>query len=175
MRQVSVPPEVLRRLSQRYAKAPCVSKRQGAREGLSGKCKSLLVMFTLFSLITAAQYYAAVLAHSVALMADCASMAVDALSYLGNMVAECTREKRCRAVLGLIMSGASLMLLAYFTAVFFATSVAVTRSDTIVSASCACLRMAFVTVSVLSATSLATSSSAASALLNSRVELFSSF
>ena len=42
--------------------------------GLSGNNKSLLVMFILFSLITGLQYVAAVIAHSVALKADCASM-----------------------------------------------------------------------------------------------------
>ena len=42
--------------------------------GLSGNSKSLLVMFSLFTLITGTQYVAAMIAHSLALQADCASM-----------------------------------------------------------------------------------------------------
>ena len=59
-------------------------------------------------------------------------MGVDALSYLGNMVAECTRDKSCRAILELIMSATSLVLLAYFTGVFLveaAVSVGLLRSS----------------------------------------------
>lgn len=133
------PPEVVWRLAQRYGQpkfAAALADGKHAEDGggrlLSGNSKSLLVMFTLFSTITALQYYAAVVAHSVALKADCASMAVDALSYLGNMVAECTSDKRCRAILELIMSATSLMLLAYFTVIFFieaAMSVGLLRSS----------------------------------------------
>ena len=124
-----VQPEVVWRLAEFYGEPAYAAGADNARmqDGggrLSGNSKSLLVMFTLFSVITAAQYYAAILAHSVALKADCASMAVDALSYLGNMVAECTLDKSCRAILELIMSATSLVLLAYFTGVFFVEAAA---------------------------------------------------
>ena len=85
---------------------------------LTGNTKSLLTMFVLFSAITTTQYVAAVIAHSVALKADCGSMAVDSVSYLFNIVAECHTDRRGRARLALVMSGASLALLAYFTASF---------------------------------------------------------
>jgi Co/Zn/Cd efflux system component len=125
-----VEPSVIQRLAQRYGGSARAA--DDSSTALSGNGKSLLVMFILFSTITATQYYAAILAHSVALKADCASMAVDAVSYLGNMVAECTSHKRCRAILELIMSAASLMLLGYFTRAFFleaAASVGLLRSS----------------------------------------------
>jgi Co/Zn/Cd efflux system component len=56
---------------------------------LSGNAVSLLTAFVLFTTITCAQYYAAILANSTALKADCLSMAVDALAFLGNLFAEC--------------------------------------------------------------------------------------
>jgi len=86
---------------------------------MSGNSKSLLVMFILFSLITATQYVAAIVAHSLALQADCASMAVDAISYLFNMAAECQADRSVRALLELVMSFVSLVLLSYFTGFFF--------------------------------------------------------
>ena len=56
---------------------------------LSGNAVSLLTAFVLFTAITCAQYYAAKRANSTALAADCLSMAVDALAFLGNLFAEC--------------------------------------------------------------------------------------
>ena len=64
------------------------------RPRLSGNTKSLLMMFVLFTLITAGQWVGGLVAHSLALQADCASMAVDALSYLGNMLAECQSDRQ---------------------------------------------------------------------------------
>ena len=102
-----------------------VDEQDGARtkRRLSGNTKSLLVMFFLFTTITAAQWVAGLMAHSLALQADCASMAVDALSYLGNMVAECRTDQRSRARLELGMSAFSLLLLAWFTLLFMAKAV----------------------------------------------------
>ena len=65
------------------------------------------------------RYVAAIIANSLALQADCVSMAVDALSYLGNMFAECQTSAIKRARLELTMSAISLALLAYFTGFFF--------------------------------------------------------
>ena len=95
----------------------------GTKRRLSGNTKSLLVMFFLFTTITAAQWVAGLMAHSLSLQADCASMAVDALSYLGNMVAECRTDQRSRARLELGMSAFSLLLLAWFTLLFMAKAV----------------------------------------------------
>ena len=95
----------------------------GTKRRLSGNTKSLLVMFFLFTTITAAQWVAGLMAHSLSLQADCASMAVDALSYLGNMIAECRTDQRSRARLELGMSALSLLLLAWFTLLFMAKAV----------------------------------------------------
>ena len=61
---------------------------------LSGNTKALLMMFVLFTSITAAQWVGGITAHSLALQADCASMGVDALSYVGNILAECQTDRR---------------------------------------------------------------------------------
>lgn len=90
---------------------------------LTGNAKSLLVMFALFSTITASQYAAAIIANSLALKADCASMLVDALSYLANLAAECTRNPARKVVLQLAMSAVSLVLLVGFTVYFIVESV----------------------------------------------------
>mmetsp|Transcript_42054 Transcript_42054/g.82720 ORF Transcript_42054/g.82720 Transcript_42054/m.82720 type:complete len:333 (-) Transcript_42054:383-1381(-) len=89
---------------------------------ITGNAVSLLTAFFLFSTITVLQYFAAIIANSNALKADCISMGVDALSFLGNLVAECMDEdtegvfRRRRAEL--IMSGVSHMLLLGFTISF---------------------------------------------------------
>ena len=63
---------------------------------VSGNSKVLLVSIFLFLSITGGQYFAAIIAHSISLKADCVSMLVDALSYMGNLAAECSRSRpRC--------------------------------------------------------------------------------
>ncbi|GMH57119.1 hypothetical protein TL16_g02295 [Triparma laevis f. inornata] len=57
---------------------------------LTGNAKTLLISTFLFLTITTGQYFAAIAASSIALKADCVSMLVDALSYIGNLFAECT-------------------------------------------------------------------------------------
>ena len=66
----------------------------GPTPRLSGNTKALLMMFVLFTSITAAQWVGGITAHSLALQADCASMGVDALSYVGNILAECQTDRR---------------------------------------------------------------------------------
>ena len=105
---------------------------------ITGNSKSLIVMMTLFATITGAQYVCALIAHSLALQADCISMGVDTLSYMGNLLAECQSSavaKRCcvpvldaHAVLSsyvnvyrrleICMGGFSLVLLLGFTSYF---------------------------------------------------------
>lgn len=84
---------------------------------LSNNAKVLLLACCLFSCITVSQYVAALMAHSLALAADCASMLADALSFLGNLLAECAPPGR-KAFLELFMSAVSLMLLGGFTLFF---------------------------------------------------------
>lgn len=95
---------------------------------LSGNAKSLIVMTALFTIITASQYIAAIIANSIALQADCASMLVDALSYVGNLFAECSTDKDKKAQLELSMSFVSLALLVGFTIYFMLEAVEETRA-----------------------------------------------
>jgi len=89
-----------------------------------GKCdkrctpniRALAVSSALFTIITLAQVFAAIKAHSHALMTDCVSMGVDALTYLGNIVVECRKTKPGKHVTSqLIVVGTSLTLLCFFT------------------------------------------------------------
>merc|ERR1719424_307659 len=56
---------------------------------VSGNAISLLVAAVLFAAITATQWIFAEIANSDALKADCVSMGVDVLAFLGNLFAEC--------------------------------------------------------------------------------------
>ena len=56
---------------------------------LSGNSITLITAAFLFALITGVQYVFALIANSLALQADCLSMGVDALTYLGNLAVEC--------------------------------------------------------------------------------------
>jgi len=81
---------------------------------LTNNVKSLFVMMVLFAIITIAQYFAAISANSMSLKADCVSMGVDALSYLGNIFGESAKRKEQRIVLQLFFSMLSLCLLVGF-------------------------------------------------------------
>lgn len=91
---------------------------------VSGNSKVLLVSIFLFLSITGGQYFAAIIAHSISLKADCVSMLVDALSYMGNLAAECSRSRpRSKKRLELVVSLISFCLLFYFTSFFLLESV----------------------------------------------------
>jgi Co/Zn/Cd efflux system component len=78
--------------------------------------RALSVSAFLFTLITVAQYFAAIAAHSQALKMDCISMAVDALTYMGNIVVECRKRDGAKHVRSqLIIVAGSLSLLVTFT------------------------------------------------------------
>jgi len=78
--------------------------------------KTLAVSAALFSFITSLQIYAALVAHSRALLMDCISSAVDAFTFMGNIVVECKkRDGRRHAVSQLVIVAASLGLLCFFT------------------------------------------------------------
>jgi len=83
----------------------------------------LIISAVLFLTITTAQAFAAKIANSKSLMADCGSMLVDTISYCGNLMAECTVEKRSKQRRELAMTLVSLLLLAGFTANFFLEAV----------------------------------------------------
>ena len=90
---------------------------------VTGRSKSLIVMSVLFTVITAAQYVAGTIARSVSLQADCVSMFLDVLSYLGNLAAECTVNPRLKEPIELAVSGTSFALLAGLTTWFIWTAV----------------------------------------------------
>jgi Co/Zn/Cd efflux system component len=78
--------------------------------------RALSVSAFLFSLITVAQYFAAIAANSQALKMDCISMAVDAFTYMGNIVVECRKRDGAKHVTSqLVVVACSLSMLALFT------------------------------------------------------------
>lgn len=83
---------------------------------LTPNIKALILTAFLFSLITVVQVFAAKIAHSQALLMDCISMAVDALTYMGNILVECRKRSGGDAKGSqLICCAISLGFLLYFT------------------------------------------------------------
>jgi Co/Zn/Cd efflux system component len=79
--------------------------------------KVLALTSLLFATITAAQAVAAGYARSEALMADCVSMGVDALTYSLNVIVESREGKRLHAELKLAVPAVCLAVLIYFSAI----------------------------------------------------------
>lgn len=80
--------------------------------GISNNLRTLIVTFILFTTITVAQTVGALIANSLALLADCGSMAIDAASYLGNIIAETRQGSPENKIKNrLIASGASFLVL----------------------------------------------------------------
>merc|ERR1712003_498039 len=78
--------------------------------------KALALTAFLFSVITVVQIFAAKIAHSQALLMDCISMGVDALTYMGNIVVEWRkRDGGDHKGSQLIVCAISLSCLLYFT------------------------------------------------------------
>ncbi len=84
---------------------------------ISSNAKVLIVAICAFGSITVAQTVAAVFANSLALLGDCASMAVDTLTYCGNLYAEVVPQGSPRETkkAQLIASAASLLVLTSVT------------------------------------------------------------
>eukprot|EP00756_Hemistasia_phaeocysticola_P025005 Hpha_TRINITY_DN15983_c2_g6::TRINITY_DN15983_c2_g6_i1::g.70512::m.70512/K16264/czcD, zitB; cobalt-zinc-cadmium efflux system protein len=82
--------------------------------------KTFFLSFVMFSTITSAQVAGALISNSNALLEDCASMALDAITYLINIVAECRPEPDVRKKQRnqLISSGLSFGFLLGVTAYF---------------------------------------------------------
>jgi len=89
---------------------------------ITNTTKALFVMMILFALISLGQYFAADAVKSQALKADVISMAVDALSYLGNILGESAAHPAQRIVTQLFFSMVSLVLLVYFNTDVFIES-----------------------------------------------------
>jgi len=81
----------------------------------NGNVKVLVLTSALFITITVVQYWAAMIARSEALKADCISMAVDAMTYFFNIACELTAGTRVHRPLTMIMPTISLTVLVYFT------------------------------------------------------------
>lgn len=60
---------------------------------MNKEAKVLLVCIVLFSTITAAQFVAAFVAHSLTLLADCGAMTADVVTYMLNFYAEVSPNK----------------------------------------------------------------------------------
>lgn len=77
---------------------------------------ALIITSCLFTFITIAQIIGAQIAHSKALLMDCISMGVDALTYMGNIVVECRkRDGAPHNCSQLVVCAFSLSLLLFFT------------------------------------------------------------
>jgi len=61
---------------------------------LTHRQRALMLTMTLFAVNTAAQFGAALISNSLALLGDCGSMAVDTLSYAVNLWAECMESEK---------------------------------------------------------------------------------
>jgi len=96
---------------------------------ITNNVKALFVMMCMFAAISLGQYFAAEAANSQSLKADVVSMAVDALSYLGNILGESSDIPAQRVVLQLFFSMVSLVLLNYFNADILADSITIMRSS----------------------------------------------
>lgn len=94
---------------------------------LTNNVKALFIMMVMFGVISLAQYFAAVAANSQSLKADVVSMAVDALSYLGNILGESSDIPAQRLVLQLLFSAASIILLIYFNTQILVESIEIMR------------------------------------------------
>lgn len=85
---------------------------------MSGNAVSLIASACLFATITVVQYIFSFIANSLALRADCISMGVDTLTFLGNLFAECAPFPDQKRRIELTMSGISHCLLLGFTISF---------------------------------------------------------
>jgi len=93
--------------------------------------KVLCVYIALFFLISVAQFVASLppFANSLALRADCVSMAVDTLTYCGNLLAVVINgTEHQKRTAELVVSGVSLLLLVVLTAAFTAEAVDTIRA-----------------------------------------------
>jgi Co/Zn/Cd efflux system component len=100
-----------------YGHGPCCSKN----------VQILAVAAVLFGAITSAQFFAAAIANSNALLVDAVCMAVDTATFLGNILAECTGHRSADGAseptwAELIGAGFSLWVLVGISAYFLAES-----------------------------------------------------
>lgn len=98
---------------------------------ISRNSRVLIVAIVLFATITVTQFAAAIAAHSNALLVDCASMLADTISYIFNLISECSRseDERSRMRRGLISSFMSIIVLCAITTWGLADSIQILFVD----------------------------------------------
>lgn len=96
---------------------------------VTNNVKALFIMMVMFASISLGQYFAAQAANSQSLKVDVISMAVDALSYLGNIIGEGSDIPAQRIVLQLFFSMVSLVLLIYFNTTALIESIGIVKTS----------------------------------------------
>jgi len=96
---------------------------------LTNNVKALAIMMFMFAAISLGQYFAAIAANSQSLKADVVSMAMDAVSYFGNILGESSDVPTQRIVLQLFFSILSLVLLNYFNTTILIESIAIVKAS----------------------------------------------
>jgi divalent metal cation (Fe/Co/Zn/Cd) transporter len=108
--------QAVRTLERKLSERSQLTSKKHEKTCLTPNIKALMVSAFLFSLITIIQIFAAKIAHSQALLMDCISMGVDALTYMGNIVVELRkRDGSDHKGTQLIACAISLSCLLYFT------------------------------------------------------------
>jgi len=96
---------------------------------LTNNVKALIIMMVMFAAISLGQYFAAIAANSQSLKSDVVSMAMDAVSYFGNILGESSDVPAQRIVLQLFFSIFSLVLLNYFNTTILVESIAIIKAS----------------------------------------------
>merc|ERR1712194_980620 len=96
---------------------------------LTNNVKALFIMMVMFAAISLGQYCAAIAANSQSLKSDVVSMAMDAVSYFGNILGESSDVPSQRIVLQLFFSIFSLVLLNYFNTSILMESIAIIKAS----------------------------------------------
>jgi len=96
---------------------------------LTNNVKALFIMMVMFAAISLGQYFAAIAANSQSLKSDVVSMAMDAVSYFGNILGESSDVPAQRIVLQLFFSIFSLVLLNYFNTIILIESINIVKAS----------------------------------------------
>merc|ERR1712238_302553 len=96
---------------------------------LTNNVKALFIMMVMFAAISLGQYFAAIAANSQSLKSDVVSMAMDAVSYFGNILGESSDVPAQRIVLQLFFSIFSLVLLNYFNTSILMESINIVKAS----------------------------------------------
>jgi len=95
---------------------------------MTNRQRGIVVTMVLFATITSAQFGAAIIANSLALLGDCGSMLVDTFSYGANLWAECVESKH-KERNQLIATFVSILVLMGITGFVIYDSISILLSD----------------------------------------------